>query len=84
MENLQQSFDVSQRRACVVLDQPRSSQRYVSEVRTDEAGLVTRMLQLSRERPRFGYRRIHDLLRSAQKMGITNGSIACTAKPSWR
>ena len=64
MEELQQTFEVSQRRACVVLDQPRSSQRYVPEVRSDEAGLVTRMLQLSRERPRFGYRRIGSLLRA--------------------
>ena len=64
MEELQQTFEVSQRRACVVLDQPRSSQRYVSEVRSDEAGLVTRMLQLSRERPRFGYCRIGSFLRS--------------------
>lgn len=64
MENLQQTFEVSQRRACAVLDQPRSSQRYVSEIRSDEAGLVERMLQLSRARPRFGYRRIGSLLRA--------------------
>lgn len=64
MEELQQVFEISQRRACAVLGQPRSSQRFVSEPRGDEAELVTRMLQLSRERPRFGYRRIASLLRA--------------------
>ena len=63
VRELQGSFDVSERRACKVLDQPRSTQRYQSTPRDDEGPLVNRMLELVRARPRFGYRRIGDLLR---------------------
>lgn len=53
---------MSERRACAVLDQPRSTQRYAGQPRDDEARLVARMWELVRERPRFGYRRIAALL----------------------
>ena len=56
--DLQEQFRVSERRACEVIDQPRSSQRYQSKPRDDESALVKRMLELARERPRYGYRRI--------------------------
>lgn len=64
MQDLQQTFEVSERRACQVVDQPRSTQRYEAQPRDDEAGLTKRMLQLAKERPRFGYRRIGWLLRA--------------------
>lgn len=54
---------VSERRACEVVEQPRSTQRYKPQEADDEGPLVTRMLELVRERPRFGYRRIWVLLR---------------------
>lgn len=60
---LQNKFTVSERRACQVIDQPRSSQRYRAQPRDDERALVRRMLERARERPRFGYRRIAALLR---------------------
>jgi putative transposase len=60
---LQKEFTVSERRACRVTGQPRTSQRYQSKPRDDEAALVKRMLELVRQRPRFGYRRIAALLR---------------------
>lgn len=60
---LRREFGISERRACVVLEQPRSSQRYVSHPREDEEPLVKRMRALAGERPRFGYRRIASLLR---------------------
>jgi putative transposase len=60
---LQAEFSVSERRACRVIDQPRTSQRYQAKPRDDERALVKRMLELVRERPRFGYRRIAALLR---------------------
>jgi putative transposase len=44
------------------LDQPRSSQRYQPQPRSDEPALVKRMLEVVRERPRFGYRRVGRLL----------------------
>jgi len=43
--------------------QPRSSQRYEPRVRDDEAKLVSRMLELVRRYPRYGYRRITAKLR---------------------
>lgn len=61
---LQAEFAVSERRACCVLNQPRTSQRYESKPRSDEPALVKRMLELVRQRPRFGYRRIAALLRA--------------------
>jgi len=63
VKHLQAEFEVSERRACEVLDQPRSSQRYVAQPRSDEAALSKRMLELAQQRPRFGYRRIACLLR---------------------
>jgi len=54
---------ISERRLCRVLDQARSTQRYPRKVRDDEAVLVKRMHELVRRWPRFGYRRIHALLR---------------------
>jgi len=63
VNELQSSFHVSERRACHVVDQPRSSQRYQSKPRDDEGPLVKRMFELARHHPRFGYRRIGALLR---------------------
>ncbi|MCK4872003.1 MAG: IS3 family transposase [Phycisphaerales bacterium] len=54
---------VSQRRACRVMDQPRSTQRYESIRPSDEEKrLVKCMHELVREHPRYGYRRIWALL----------------------
>lgn len=61
--DLQQRFPVSQRRACAVLMQPRSTQRYGRRPRSDEAALCRRLRELVRRRPRFGYRRLTALLR---------------------
>lgn len=63
VEQLQSSFDVSERRACDVVVQPRSSQRYQVTVRDDESRLVARMLELVRRFPRYGYRFITAKLR---------------------
>lgn len=61
--DLQAKFEVSERRACRVLDQPRSSQRYTAQVPDDEPALVARMLELARQHPRYGYRMITAKLR---------------------
>ena len=55
---------ISERRACSVLDQPRSTQRLVPAERPADKPLVQRMLELVRVHPRFGYRRIWALLRA--------------------
>jgi len=63
VDHLEETFEVSERRACEVVDQPRSTQRYVPRPASDEAVMVTRMLELVRVHPRFGYRRIAALLK---------------------
>lgn len=63
MIELQTKFSVSQRRACRVLDQPRSSQRFEGTPKDEDARLTKRILEWVRQRPRWGYRRICQLLR---------------------
>jgi transposase InsO family protein len=63
VRHLQKTFGVSQRRACRVLGQPRSSQRKEPRRTDAEESLVRRVLELVRQHPRFGYRRIWALLR---------------------
>ena len=58
---MQQEYAFSQRRACRLLTLAVSSYRYQSK-RSDE-GLRRRLVELAREKPRFGYRRLHVLLR---------------------
>ena len=62
MKHLQRTFEVSERRACRVVGQPRSSQRYLSMKVGKDAALVKRMVALSTENPRYGYRRVWALL----------------------
>jgi len=54
---------VSERRACKVLGQSRSTQRYQRRQSSDEAQLLAEMRRLSRRHPRWGSRRIYDALR---------------------
>ncbi len=63
VRQLQETFGVSQRRACRVLGQPRSTQRQTTKTSKEEERLVRRMLELVRQHPRWGYRRITVLLR---------------------
>lgn len=59
---LREAFEVSQRRACRIVGMLRSTCRYVPSGRPDET-LRERLLALAAERPRYGYRRLCDLLR---------------------
>ena len=49
VRELQVEFVVSERRACEVIDQPRSSQRYEAKPRDDEEALTQRMRQIARQ-----------------------------------
>jgi putative transposase len=60
VEHLKQDYAFSERRACAVLQVPVSTFRYRSS-RCD-AELRDKLTQLAREKPRFGYRRLHILL----------------------
>lgn len=62
MKHAQEEFGVSERRACKVLGQPRSTQRYKQREKPDERPLSDQILKLSKKHPRFGYRRIAALL----------------------
>ena len=53
---------MSERRACRVIGTDRASMRYQS-VRPDDVALRERLKALAQERRRFGYRRLHVLLR---------------------
>ena len=63
MTQARQAFGVSERRACRVLHQPRSTQRRRLHVPDDEPRLVTRMEELASQYGRYGYRRVTALLR---------------------
>lgn len=54
----------SERRACRLVSQPRSSQRYRPRRPNPEAALVAEMRALAMEYPRWGYRRIAARLRA--------------------
>lgn len=54
--------DVSQRRACNVLDQPRSTQRKKHRIPDDEERLVADMTRLATQYGRYGYRMITSFL----------------------
>lgn len=56
------AYEVSQRRACEAMSIDRSSVRYRSR-RPDDGALRKRLKELAAERRRFGYRRLHILLR---------------------
>src|SRR3546814_18499615 len=60
--NLQACHGMSERRACRVIDADRKSVRYRS-TRDDDAGLSAKLRELATKRGRFGYRRLHVLLR---------------------
>lgn len=53
---------MSERQACRLVGQHRSTQRRAASVRSDEPALVRDMHGLSAKHPRFGYRRVHRLL----------------------
>lgn len=60
---VQHRFGFSERRACALIGIGRSSARYRPRPRAGEAGLRARLRHLAGERRRFGYRRLHALLR---------------------
>jgi transposase InsO family protein len=59
-----EAIDVSERRACRVIGQPRSTQRYDKQVPDDEELLRQRIIELASAYGRYGYRRVTALLRN--------------------
>jgi len=62
VDHAQETLGVSERRACRVLNQRRSTQRHVACVPEDEQRLVGAMVALATRYGRYGYRRITALL----------------------
>jgi putative transposase len=60
VEHVQAKYAFTERRACRLLLVPVSSYRYKSRNRDED--LRERLVALAREKPRFGYRRLHVLL----------------------
>ena len=55
-------FGVSQRRACLVVDQHRSTQCHELIRSSEEMGLRQRIRALAVKYPRYGYRHVHVML----------------------
>jgi len=60
VEHIREKFAFTERRACGLLLVPVSSYRY--QPRQSNDALRERLIALAREKPRFGYRRLHVLL----------------------
>jgi transposase InsO family protein len=60
---MMQVFKLSERRACGLLDQPRSTQRRAMPTVDEDAALVAVMLTLVKELPRVGYRKLSVILK---------------------
>lgn len=60
VEHIRSEYAFTERRACRLLLVPVSSYRY--KPRGNDDGLRERLVALAREKPRFGYRRLHVLL----------------------
>ena len=60
--HLQATLGMSERRACMVVGADRTSMRYRS-CRGDDDDLRSKLRELAQQRRRFGYRRLHILLR---------------------
>jgi putative transposase len=63
VDHAQQRFGLSQRRACRLIGCGRSTIRYQRRHRGNDEALRARLKELATQRPRFGYRRLHVLLR---------------------
>jgi putative transposase len=59
---LQDRLGVSERRACRYVGQHRSTQRHEPAVAGEDQALRSELRRISRRRPRWGYRRAHQLL----------------------
>ena len=55
-------FNISERRACAIFDQHRTTQRYDKKIKDDEEQLTLDIIKFASEYGRYGYRRILILL----------------------
>jgi len=62
VDHVRSQLTVSERRACAVVGQSRTTQRRQPKVRADEAALTEAIVRLATRYGRYGYRRIRRLL----------------------
>ena len=65
MSRVREQLGISERRACRVLSQPRSTQRRRPQTPDDEPALTANIIALAKQYGRYGCRRITALLRTA-------------------
>lgn len=68
---LQESYELSQRRACDAIGFLRSTCRYLCR-RRDDVGLRQRLKELAQKRPRFGYRRLWRILHDRERVLVNH------------
>lgn len=64
VEQVQETLDLSERRVCRAMEQPRSTQRYEPLVADDEEQLTRDIVRLASQYGRYGYRRVTALLQT--------------------
>ena len=74
----------SLRRACRVVGLSTATRRYRRRGRIDNRELLARLQAHAAVRARYGYRRLHTLLRARASSPITNAYIGSTARRAYR
>ena len=69
VEQVQKVLEVSERRACRVKRQARSTQGYMLQTKNDEEQLRKEIMKLASKFGRYGYRRVTGLLQNAGRPG---------------
>ena len=67
--HVRSQLDVSERRACSVVGQPRATHRRHLKTPDDEEGLTAAIVRLATRYGRYGYRRIREMLVAEAKAG---------------
>src|SRR5919199_4510982 len=78
--HVRQAHGASGRRACGLVGQPRSTQRYEAKAKPEDT-LPKRIAELAAERPRFGYRRLTALLKR-EGVAVWHGRVHRITKAS--
>src|SRR5207302_6941017 len=76
--HLRSAFEVSERRACTVIEADRTSVRYRVR-RADDEPIRVRLRELASQRRRFGYRRLHVLLTREGPPSLPRGTATGAA-----
>ena len=64
VEQVKETLQVSERRACRVIGQPRATQRYSKRMDSEEDVLREQIVLLASQYGRYGYRRVTAMLRN--------------------